>query len=205
MEDVKLYDVVALTALGLLALAIALFGGLLDPLIHELNKNSGAIMALAAVVTAGATVLLVFLNRATWGLYQRELDQDKANRIRLAGECREAERRVRVARRQWERFQDRDLEDIREALHFNHALQRTQDLLEDLEPSVERWTQEVRTPDLARLFSLIRQSRTSAELTLPREDQDPTELHSLVEWAEFIEPALHLLETNLEIGRKRLR
>lgn len=111
-------DQVAIGALSALSLMVAIGGGFLDPLIDALNSNSGAIMVVAATLTAGVTVALVFLNRSSWRLYELERNRDEAIQARIADECSRAQSKVSRLARRWRRIEFPGENQIVEAFEF---------------------------------------------------------------------------------------
>lgn len=192
-------------ALGTLTTVYVLgFLGFFPQSIAFLNENQGAVMGVAALITACATVALVFLNRASWRLYEREMERDEANRVRLTAECERAKRRIEFVQLDWEQVLATRDEPIQQSFLLNHALDRTRDLLSDLEPDVARWIQEARRPDVARRLGGIKQSIYTARAVVPTENQDPTRHDDPGNLAERINVVLDVLKSTAGLALKVL-
>lgn len=191
-------DAVSFAALLLLAFAIALSGGLLDPIIHSFNENQGAVMGFAALVTAGATVVLAILNRSSWKLYELERKRVRSTRVRIADRCRQAHSRVQRLRRRWAEFGDQAGQNpIQDALMFNWYIEQTQEMLDDLKPDVSAWSQECREPEATRWLVRARRTCDTARRSLPDEPGD-WDRHPMEDWVEWIDAPLDLLEEELD-------
>lgn len=202
MRELHPADVAGIAALLVIGLLVALYGGLLEEEIAALNENSGAVMALAATVTAAATLALAWLNRSTWKLYQLERERDSANQLRIAERCKRAASRSQYVEQNWEELSETDWSDLRTegerpVLTFRVQLDRTRELLADLDQSLSRWVRECRDPEAVK--SLIRAHRAvrSAKGSLPDESEDPAE-QGRERWSQWIYADVSFLHAILE-------
>lgn len=204
MRDMSRADLVSIAALLALGGWVAVSGGLLDEEIAALNRNSGAVMAVAASLTALATGVLAWLNQSTRKLYELEQKRSQANEVRIAGECGRAQSDIESWHRRWERYADEFGDSpIEDALRFNIYLEETRTKIEQLEGDVEGWTRSTNDPDAVYWLGLVTRSTDIALLAIPDEDTDLTR-QGFDEWAEKIAEALDHVSENLELAYARL-
>lgn len=203
-------DVVAIAALLLIGLLVALVSGGLNPLLDFLNTNSGAVMAVAATVTALATGALAWLNRSTLKLYELERKRDAANQVRLEGRCRHALDKVDQLIRGWRNLIERvgidenlpeEEREEEERRRFKVLANDSRESLKDIKNLSERWAQECRDPKSTRKLGQVRRSARERQIRIPLPKQGQSR-QMRDRWAEVtidqLEPLQELLQATVE-------
>lgn len=205
MREMHLSDVVGIASLLLLALLVALFGGFLDPLIGALNENSGAVMGIASLITAAATVFLVLMNRASWKLYELERDRVEANELRIAESCRRLKALASGTADNWRKYLRMEPNDQPEkAEQFDDAFETSRRRLNKVEKSEPQWRRETRRPDTVEALTRVRRAREIADMSLrlretkPPEDRIPDSLNEAEDFAKDMARKFDRLEDALE-------